>query len=281
MAKNLDHLDLAPVRLVIFDLDGTLYADTRQFDHYAARLREYVPPAARTAYDRDYAAVKAGRHPLQIGRLYDNDADLILAADRHLRVTAGWRWDGPPVDPSDLRRRYPEPVRPDAEHIVTVGDGWWLPPPCARHHGAVASQEPFLATRRLMLAPEWKMGRIPGLRAALTRLKAGGRRLTVCSNSPDGDVQQVLDKLGLGRLVEDVYPAAGKPVGAVAAYRTLAAGAEGAAVLAIGDNYLNDIAPAEALGYQTLLVNPHGTAYDGYHGPQVRSLNRSVLHGWR
>lgn len=277
------HLDLARVRLVIFDLDGTLYADSRQFAHYAALLRENVPPANRAAYERDYAAAAAGRHALAIGRLYDADADLILAADRHLRVTRGWRWDGTPVDASELAQRYPEPVRPDTEHIVTVGDGWWLPPPCARHHGAPATQEPFLATRRLMLSPGWQIERIPGLRPALQRLKAAGKRLAVCSNSPDGDVQLVVAKVGLGDLIDQYHPEARKPVGAAAAYSALAAacGATGPDVLAVGDNYLNDIAPAEDLGFQTLLINPHGQVYEGYDGPQVRSLSRSVLAAWR
>ena len=281
MASPPPAIDLERVRLIVFDLDGTLYADTRPFDHYAALLREHVPPRNREAYDRDYAAALAGRHPLAIGRLYDNDADLILAADRHLRITGGWHWGGTPVPVAELARRYPEPVRPDREHIVTVGDGWWLQPPCARHHGAPFTQEPFLATRRHMLAPAFRIRRLRGLRPALARLRAAGKRLAVISNSPDGDVQVVVHKLGLDGLFDHIFPEAGKPVGAAAAYQKVAAacGAAGDAVLAVGDNYINDIAPAEALGYQTLLIGSAAPA--GYPGPRVDSLSPGLLRTWR
>ncbi|MDF0727383.1 hypothetical protein PY093_11865 [Cytobacillus sp. S13-E01] len=41
-------------RVIVFDLDGTLYEDTHHFDYYALRLQEMLPEENRVLFWNDY-----------------------------------------------------------------------------------------------------------------------------------------------------------------------------------------------------------------------------------
>ncbi len=98
---------LEDYKLVIFDLDGTLYEGTEHFDYYAKLLQEKVTPALRDEYLQEYEAMKAGKHLVSIGKIYDVARDLILTIDSlTFEVSAAYRWSGEKLSETETREFY-------------------------------------------------------------------------------------------------------------------------------------------------------------------------------
>ncbi|HWI64106.1 MAG TPA: hypothetical protein VNT75_19890, partial [Symbiobacteriaceae bacterium] len=71
--------DLTKVRVIVYDLDGTVYDDNRHFEIYARLIQSQLPEAKQAAFWADYSAVVAGEHPaLRVGTFFDIPRDLVL-----------------------------------------------------------------------------------------------------------------------------------------------------------------------------------------------------------
>ena len=251
---------LQDIRLILFDLDGTLYEETAHFDYYAELLAAAVPPAARADYRRDYEAIRQGRHALRVGLLYDVQQDLVL----HIRrghVVAAWHWDGRAVPAGEWGSLYPDPLVPDRERILNVGDLWWAPTAAARHWGqAIHSYETFLQVRRHMMQPEYRMQPVAGLKEALESLRPR-YRLVLATNSPEEDSTVILQKLGLDHVFDVTSFMTGKPAGIAPLLERLEVqfGVAPHAVLSVGDNLINEILPCRERGCRTAFIDPHQT----------------------
>lgn len=270
------------VSVVIFDLDGTLYEDTEHFDYLAEQYRQRVPAHRQDDYARDYQAIAAGEHPLAIGRVYDVSRDVVLEVNRRLAVQAGWQWDGTPVPATTLAATYLAPIEPDMEAMLSIGDGWWPPQACALHHGATDTRGAFLATKEFVASDAFTLQPIPGLAGALERMRDNGKCLVLATNSHQEDTERLLQRLGLEGYWHALYPDCNKPKRTREVFSAIAArfGAGGRAVLSVGDNFLNEIAPAEDLGFQTLFIDPLGVTRYEYDGPRVQRLGE-VLDQFR
>lgn len=253
---------LSGISAIIYDLDGTLYEDTHHFDHYAGLLAAAVAADRRAAFRSDYAAAKAGAHTLRIGRLYDLRHDLVLTGVGGEVLTAQ-RWDGAVLPEAVRRRLYPGPVAVDHGTLMNVGDLWWVPAALAAHYGVGAEtrQQAFLATRDFMSGPEFQVSPIPGLRAAMLRLRERGVKQVLATNSPQPDTATLVRKSGLEGLLDRLYYQCNKPAGFPAVVQGICreCGLVPAQVLSVGDNYLNDLAPARDLGLRTAFIDPHDT----------------------
>lgn len=250
------------IAVILFDLDGTLYEETSQFDHYARLLAEAVPPEHREAYMADYQAILDGRHPLRVGLLYDADRDLILKTRRGLPERA-WDWSGKPLSPPEVRRLYPEPVTFDHNlHIINLGDLWGVPAAAARHHGMRADQTfpCFLQVRQYMMTDAYRLTPVAGLAEALAALRPR-YRLVMATNSPEEDSLAILGRLGLQQSFDRTYFLSDKPRGIPNLLARIEQdfGAPPRAVLSVGDNLVNEILPCRLLGCRTAFLDPHHT----------------------
>ena len=72
-------------KVIVFDLDGTLYEDTHHFEYYAKQLQHKLPAEKRESFWKDYQSALDLQHALQIGRAYDVEQDLVLVHE-HNRV---------------------------------------------------------------------------------------------------------------------------------------------------------------------------------------------------
>ncbi len=99
---------------------------------------------------------------------------------------------------------------------------------------------------------------------------ARAQATVIClSNSHEDSALPVLQRLGLAGAFDEVIAGAGKPAGLLAAANRLRDGDLGGAVLSVGDNYANDIAPALNQGWHTAHISPRGyfpgpSTYRGY-----------------
>jgi putative hydrolase of the HAD superfamily len=249
-------------KLIIFDLDGTLYEDTDHFDHYAALLKDQVDPDHQDSFLNDYEAMKKGNHTVSIGKAYDALNDSILTLDPlTLKITHVQDWNGKEWGKDQIERTYPGELSFDFEKIIAIGDGWWLPYSAARHHGVSIEEtyQCYTKTKDYMVTDAFQLTKTPGLKEGLLKLKEESEVVLV-TNSEKDDVQRLLSELDLEGIFPEIVPLAQKPVQTRDIFLTLMKkyGAKPEETLSIGDNLINEIAPALLLGMRTLYIQPTG-----------------------
>jgi len=253
-------MDLKRIDLIVYDLDGTLYEDTHHFDYYAQELKKRLPESVQSAYQADYEAAVRDEHPLRIGRTYDLNRDLILVQIKG-NVQDVYRWDGTQLPSEEVQALYPNGVSVNLEDMFSVGDMWWIPGCIARHYGmnGATSSEAFLATREYMMGPEFQMNPIPGLKEAIEQSRANGVKQVLVTNSPQPDSEKILDKLGLLHSLDEKVFNARKPNGTKGVFERLSQQFDVPfdRILSVGDNWVNEILPANELGCQTVYIDPH------------------------
>ncbi len=258
-------LDLSTVQVIVYDLDGTVYDDTRHFELYAREIQSHLPEEVRGPFWADYTLAVEGRHPaLRIGTFYDVPRDLVLQT-KGGKVVRALHWDGTEAPPLVVRELYNGPLEPDHSTLLNVGDLWWVPSAISYHYGGVPEKhgEAFLKIREVMSDPHFVVRPIPGLAEVIASLK-GKVVQVLATNSPQPDSEAILQKVGLLGHFDRMYFRSGKPSGLGPIMSEIArdyqVGME--AILSVGDNLVNEIAPTQAMGCRTVFIDPHGTAAD-------------------
>lgn len=263
------------VELVIFDLDGTLYEDTDHFKYYAQLLKEELPEEVHNDYLREYGKMEAGQHIVTIGKVYDVVRDYVLKLDAiSSTILQAWNWDGEELDREDVQRLYPNPITLDFDSMIAIGDGWWLPNVCARHYGAQNTQDAYVKTKEYMNTDQFHLTKIPGLREGLLHLKEK-KKIVLLTNSEKDDVERLLTNLNLNGIFDDIVTEARKPQYTNRHFTNLLEkyNMPAHSGLSIGDNYLNEIAPALNLNMQTVFIDFYGLDYPEYQGVKVKSIS--------
>ena len=249
-------------KLIIFDLDGTLYEDTDHFDHYASLLKERVAPEHQSVFVNEYEAMKSGDHTISIGKAYDAVQDAILTLDPlTLKVTHVQDWNGTEWDKERIEGTYESDITFDFEKVIAIGDGWWLPYSAARHHGVSIEEtyECYTKTKEYMVTDAFQLTKTPGLKEGILQLKEEAEVVLV-TNSEEDDVYRLLDELELSGMFPEVVPLAQKPVHTKKIFLDLMKKYEvkPEETVSIGDNLINEIAPALLLGMRTIYIQPTG-----------------------
>ncbi|MDY7223519.1 HAD family hydrolase [Halalkalibacterium halodurans] len=245
-------------KLVIFDLDGTLYEGTDHFDYYANHLKQNVPQSQQLDFWRDYTAMKDGHHPVQIGKGYDVKRDYILTIDpMTISVQSVQTWDGSYVPVEEWETLYSDPVSFDFETIIAVGDGWWYPFVTAKHYGVEDCYASYVATKEYMVTDEFELTPLPGLREGLIELKAT-KEIVLVTNSDREDVQRLLHELHLHDVFNHIITSAKKPTRTTDIFKEVVHQYEVdmSQVVSVGDNFMNEIAQALTLGMQGIYIHP-------------------------
>jgi FMN phosphatase YigB (HAD superfamily) len=113
--------------------------------------------------------------------------------------------------------------------------------------------EAFLDVRAAIIAGRVPIERTPGL-PAFVRSLDGRVRVAVLTNSDGPSALDLLGYLELGALRAHLRAEANKPAGFAAAVRDHLRGIGAEKAVSVGDNQVNDIAPARALGMATVHV---------------------------
>jgi FMN phosphatase YigB (HAD superfamily) len=267
------------IKVIVFDLDGTLYEDTHHFEYYAKRLQSKLPFEKQARFWEDYQSANQGKHSLKIGRIYDVKRDLILVQE-HNYVKEAYTWIGTPLSAEEVSELFPSPIVIDQLHIISIGDLWWLPITIARHYGLSAnlSYKAFLETRSFMMGPEFFMTRVPGFMDILVKIKEKGFKLTLLTNSPEPDSEIILSKLGLEKLFDLKIFEGKKPTHTAKRFNDIKEHfqVEYIQILSIGDNWINEILPATELGCSTILIDPYFVSKKTYADHVVRDITQLI-----
>ncbi|CAM3827611.1 HAD family hydrolase [Alkalicoccus chagannorensis] len=246
--------------LYIFDLDGTLYSGREHFDYYASLLKQDVQKEAKGAFEEDYEAMKRGDHPVKIGRAYSPVRDEVVQVDPYTsRGTKVVDWYGRPVETSPYEAAA---LTFDFTHLAAIGDGWWLPFAAASHHGVTNIQRRYHETKDYMASDSFQLTSIPGLPSFLRSLTRNHSAVLV-TNSDLADTERILRELGLEDSFHEKICSAGKPRWTKSLFADLLRkyDVEAEEAVSIGDNLLNDVAPAVQMGMKGIYIG------EGDHKP--------------
>jgi putative hydrolase of the HAD superfamily len=268
-------------RVYIFDLDGTLYEGADHFDFYADRLLEDVPNECKKAFLQDYRDMKNGRHVVMIGKVYDVMRDVIITVDpMTLQAIEVKTWEGK-TRPDILPHYEDLPLTFDFEKMVAIGDGWWLPFACAKHYGVKDCYSRYLETKAYMVSDDFNLQKIVGLKSCLKDLKKI-HPLVLMTNSDKEDVLRLLNELDLNDIFHHIISSAKKPAQTVQLFKELQKHYElpFQHLVSIGDNFINDIAPALMLGMKAVYISshPHQTTHANLF--QVEQISEWISTGW-
>lgn len=165
---------------------------------------------------------------------------------------------------------------------IVEGDNWEAVVMLARGYlgDDPVLKEAFHEVRDFMLSPVCRLEVPAGLRAFLYEWQERAEFVCV-SNSQQNSAVPVLEKLGLLPAFEKVFAQARKPEGLTAIAETLLGdNGSGGEVLSVGDNYLNDIAPALQKGWATAHISPRGyfPGPSTYQGRTMEDVLPGIQH---
>lgn len=271
-------MNFSEIKVLVFDLDGTLYEDTHHFDYQAERLKGKLPVDKQQLFETDYAATKLGDHPLKMGRIFDVVKDLILVQlDNH--VQEAYDWQGNPISADRVRELYPEPIEINFDTMLSVGDPWWISISIAAHYGldSKSCYDAFLETRDYMMTPEFKMEPIQGFKEALEEIH-NRVRLVLLTNSPEPDSEAILTKLGLDSVFDLKIFNGQKPKRTLERFEFVRNhfAVEYDEIASIGDNWINEIRPVKPLGCKTVFIDPHGLGDETYADLVVKKMGEVI-----
>lgn len=270
------HYWMQEAELLIFDLDGTLYENIDHFEYLANQIKKTLPGDKQAAFTEQYKQIQAGEHPLSAGKAYDADRDSILSIDPVTGIaTAVQDWNGTSWSEDRVKTAYPDVISYDFEHVIAVGDGWWLPPAIGLHLDGEPEQlyKAYRDTMDYMASDAFQFKMASGLKEALMHFSAN-KPLALVTNSEQSNVQRLLKELDLQNLFTDIVASAEKPARTKTIFQTLMTQYRASAkkTVAIGDNIINEIAPALSLDMKAVYIQAFGPRKTGNNLKTVRSL---------
>ncbi|HEX6923425.1 MAG TPA: HAD family hydrolase [Bacillales bacterium] len=223
-----------------------------------------------------YRKMISGQHPLGVGKAYDAERDSIITLDPMTgKATSVQDWDGTVWPEAEVEKIYPGPLTFDFMNMVAVGDGWWIPCVAGGHFGVDPKDiyQAYNETMDYMATDEFQFVKASGLREALLHL-AESKPLVLVTNSGEKDAQRLLQELGLDDAFTQKVCSAEKPAHTTEVFESLMArfNAVPEKTVAVGDNFINEIAPALSLGMKAVHIQPYGGAEAKENLLPVKSL---------
>lgn len=261
-------------KVIVFDLDGTLYEGTNHYDYYANEIACLMGEEQRDAFFRDYQKIKAGQHTVKVGTIYDMERDCVLTYDPFTnQVTNVHTWEGQALFGEGGPAYYQDGFQLDERKMIAIGDGWWYTYVTGAHHGVKDTYDCYNRTKEYMASSEFKIPKIRGLKELLLSLK--GRKTTVLmTNSEREDVTRLLGLLELEHLFDEEITSANKPMDTEMHLQRIlqAYQAQPYEIISIGDNFINEIAPALKIGMHGVYISPYTTTYESKNLIIVQTL---------
>ncbi|WP_188207289.1 HAD family hydrolase [Alkalibacillus aidingensis] len=242
-------------QVAIFDLDGTLYEGTEHFKLHTENLKAHLNEQEQQQFQAIYDQIQKGNHPVQIGKIYDGKRDLIWTWDPFTEeLTEARNWDDEVVEVSDAPKNI-KAADFDFNHWVPIGDGWWPPYAIARHFGIAVDtiQECYNKTKEQMSELDGFLNQTPGLKEYLASIHQD-HTLIVCTNSDEEDAKRLLKFLELDDYFVELISWARKPVFTKQHFEYVLDKyqVKPEDTISIGDNFMNEIAPALQLGMSAI-----------------------------
>ncbi|MEC0242461.1 HAD family hydrolase [Paenibacillus dokdonensis] len=244
---------LAEIKVIIFDMDGTLYQDDTFLERYIRYLLEGTEHEANTESEvKTGNAILTGEHPFGFGHFYHSRDHMILSRLEDGSIK-GYTWEGEAIE--ELGKRYDSIPAPDLVHL---GDPWGIAAVISQHYNLPDDKlhHAFNRVRREMLCAPHQLATHRGLFQAIDELDLSKRVLM--TNTHLGSGIEFLNYMQIHHLFEEVLCGAEKPAGMENYLSSLLKEGYGAhEILSIGDNPWNDLYPVKRMGGRTCFISPY------------------------
>lgn len=249
---------LENVDVLVFDLDGTLYDDDRQFFYLKEELKKQITHDNHEKFDDDYDAIINRTHSLQVGTVYDVMRQWIIHHSHH-KVTNVFDWNGIPIPPHKWPKEYEQSFSVKTETLFSIGDIWELLGVAAFYYKIDTKQflQSFFATRRYMMSDHFKLTPIQQIDSTFAKLYRT-KKVVLMTNSSEEDGRAILKKIGIHDYFHHYIFSAKKPIHtqnhltAIQKMYDIPYNR----ILSIGDNFVNEIIPAKQLNCKTICIDP-------------------------
>lgn len=251
--------NLADVKVVLFDLDGTLHEDPRATDFYAKALEEDMPDGTGFGLREEVAEVIQRRHSAaEPGFFVDPNRGIVIEA-RDWIAERAVDWSGETVVLPAGERADRIPHQGELRYL---GDQWQIIGALAARRGATVQslRSAFVKARLFVNDPETVLNRFAALDEVLQRL-SGGRRLLLATNTSEDLARPLVQRLNMRPPFEVIRFDARKPAGCAELidHANQRWNTQASEVLVIGDNLWNDLLPPAGRGCRTIHIDPLST----------------------
>lgn len=239
---------LKDIKVVIFDLDGTLYQDYTFLGRYMKHMLngQIEDDELQDNITEAYAILK-GNHPVKLGHFFNRKNHKIYAQN-DLRPTSCFSWDG----------KESEEVLEKDEHLLYIGDPWCIAAVYGEKHNITEKKrmEAFEIVRQEMLQVPYEIHRHHPLFEMIEGLAV--EKKILMTNTPGLSGPEFIKHLKLERMFDEYFYDAKKPMGIQRVVeRLLAEGYQPHQILSVGDNPFNDLYPVKKAGGKACLISQY------------------------
>lgn len=253
------------IKVMIFDLDGTLYQDYTFLKRYLMKMFATTHTVAeieqivQESYD-----LLTGEKEVKLGFFYDEHLNFL--AHRHLQITSAYNKKQELID---NYQKYDE--------LTYIGDPWSIATYMAKREALdmnVVSRA-FNEVRSEMLTIENKINANDTLVECLQQMDCY-KILMTNTALPSGE--EFVSHLGLSNCFDEIHYDGQKPNGMHDLLKTLIKkGYHPEQMISIGDHPYNDLHPLHALGGFTCLISQYPHADETEWSEEVNSIEELVL----
>ncbi|NHN34099.1 HAD family hydrolase [Paenibacillus sp. S3N08] len=249
---------LSKIKVIIFDMDGTLY----QEDTFVERYISYLLEGSVSKQQIEAATVEArkiieGNHPIKLGHFYHKTDDVALVPSNgafNQALTAL----GLALDEQKFREQY-ESLSLHDSNLIYMGDPWGVVA-AIRHKYKIPEDKMNYAFERIreeMILEPYLFAYPIEMLQAIQQLDAVEKKILM-TNTYEKSGIAFLEYMQILHLFDEIYCGAEKPLGIKKYVETLLEqGYEPHEILSIGDNPWNDLYPVKQIGGRTCFISPY------------------------
>ncbi|MDR0271258.1 MAG: HAD hydrolase-like protein [Paenibacillus sp.] len=258
------------IKVVIFDMDGTLYQEDTFMERYIRYLLEETEHEADTEAAVSMGkAIRSGEQTFGFGHFYHLKDDLLVIRLED-GLARGYAWDGSSVPVRKKLYKFDSILAADLLHI---GDPWNIVAMLSHRYKLPETKlsKAFDRVRKEMLAAPYQFEIHSGLMQAIEKLNVDKKVLMTNTHLESG--AQFLDFMQIHFCFDEVYCDAGKPARLTTYLASLLQqGYKAHEILSVGDNPWNDLHPVKRIGGRTCFISPYPS-----HDPEVWDLRLTTL----
>lgn len=258
------------IKVLVFDLDGTLYQDENFVRPYLTHMFEGSnSESVVSMWSREVERMLNGQHALKIGHFFSKAYKSGLR-HRGGEIIGMYDWEGKEGE------LLTEPFSHSIDDIHYIGDAWGVLGTIAEYADVPVSKrsEAFMAVRREMISELNSVKPHIGVQAAIRGL-GSIRHTLLMTNSPEDAARDFVVKLGLDNAFDAIVYGGEKPHGLSDYLQRYMREHDIAPeqIASIGDNAWNDLYPVKRLGGRTILISPYETHDDEVWDLRLRTLD--------
>ena len=242
------------IKVIICDLDGTLYQDKQYYKRFISHLLKGTSfEAFESVIQAKAEAIMEGKDQFLLGHLYDKTQDLTgKTLEERLEIKPIINTKGHFEDYLDRRYGF-------------IGDGWNIVFMLATQLGIeqAAVDRAFARVREEMLMPKYAIEVNKELIQVLGELANHMEGMYMMTNTARPEAIDFTKYIDLEDKFHVIHYGADKPFGLMKHLPEILKKhqVDGTEVLAIGDHGYNDLYPVKVVGGHTILTSPY-TIYD-------------------